>query len=50
MAAASRLCVIFLVGHVEHRSAWYSSTDRAQRALTILRKRYGAGNAILYRD
>lgn len=47
-AAASRCCVIYTWAGVEHQSAWFTDLERAQRALSILRRRYGA--CILYRD
>lgn len=45
-----RICVLYLIGRVEHRTPWYSSVERAQRALAVIRRRYGASSAILYRD
>ena len=45
-----RGCVVYLKDRVEHRSAWFTSAARAQRAVAIVRARYGEGNAIIVRD
>ena len=44
----TRRCVIYLKDRTEHRTAWFSNRDRAQRALAIVRARYG--NGIVYVD
>lgn len=47
-AATIKRCVIFKRSGVEMTTPWYTSMDRAQRALEVIRRRYGA--AVLYRD
>lgn len=44
----TRTCVLYLKDGREHRSPWFVSPSRAQRALAVMRRRYGA--AVLYRD
>lgn len=48
IAATIKRCVIFQRSGVEMATPWYTSLDRAQRALALIRRRYGA--AVLYRD
>lgn len=47
-AATVKRCVIFCRDGLEVASRWYASMERAQRALAVIRRRYGS--AILYRD
>ena len=47
-AASIKRCIIFKRSGVEMATPWYTSMDRAQRALAVMRRRYGA--AVLYRD
>jgi hypothetical protein len=44
----SKTCVIYLKAGREQQTPWFTNADRANRALAIIRQRYGA--AILYRD
>lgn len=44
----SKTCVIYLVSGAERQSPWFADDARANRALAVLRARYG--NAVLYRD
>jgi hypothetical protein len=43
-----KTCVIYLVSGAERQSPWFTDEARVNRALAILRARYG--NAVLYRD
>ncbi|MBA1238718.1 hypothetical protein G7015_09540 [Pseudomonas kunmingensis] len=43
-------CVIYLKDRKEHRTAWFSSQERAQQALEIMQAKYGTKNAIIYLD
>lgn len=47
-AATVKRCVIFKRAGIEIASPWYTNMDRAQRALAVIRRRYGS--AVLYRD
>ena len=47
-AATIKRCVIFQRSGVEMATPWYTSMDRAQRAMEVIRRRYGA--AVIYRD
>lgn len=44
----ARSCILYLKGGREHRSPWFTSPSRAQRALAVMQRRYGA--AVMYRD
>lgn len=44
----TKFCVLYLDHGREQRSPWFSSRDRARRALAILTRRYG--RAILLKD
>lgn len=44
----NKTCVIYVKDGIELRTPWFTNTVRAARALSIIRKRYGA--AVLYRD
>ena len=46
----TKLRIFYLKDHVEHKSPWFYSNDRANKALEILRAKYGESNAIIYRD
>jgi hypothetical protein len=46
---APQYCVLYLKGGKEKRTAWFSR-ERAQKALAILRAKYGERNAICYMD
>lgn len=46
----TKLCIFYLKNHVQHKSPWFYSNDRANKALEILRAKYGESNAIIYRD
>ena len=43
-----RTCVIYMKDGIEHRTAWFSSRERARQALAIIKSKYGA--AVLYVD
>lgn len=43
-------CVMYLKNGKEHRTAWFSKEENAQRALEIMRAKYGAKKAIIYLD
>lgn len=43
-----RSCVLYTKGGIEHRTAWFSSRERARKALAIIKNKYGA--AVLYVD
>lgn len=44
----TKFCVLYLGHGREQRSPWFSSRDRAVRALEILQRRHG--RAVLLRD
>lgn len=46
----TKYCVLYITGGKEKRSPWFYSNERAQSALTVLRRRFGDRNAILFRD
>ena len=46
--APAKRCVYFMRNGVECSTPWYSTHERAKRALRVIQRRYGA--AILYRD
>jgi len=48
MADTAKFCVVYLDGLEEKRSAWFSSRERATRALAIIRAR--GHRAVIYRD
>lgn len=43
-----RRCVVYVAHGKEKRTAWFSTRDRAQRALKVIRHRYS--NGIIYVD
>ncbi|MGH1451289.1 MAG: hypothetical protein ACRBBM_17940 [Pseudomonadaceae bacterium] len=43
-------CVLYLKDGKEHRTAWFSKPEHAQRALKVMRAKYGANKAIIYLD
>lgn len=47
-AATIKRCVFFVRNGVECFTPWYLTHERANRALRVIRRRYGA--AVLYRD
>lgn len=47
-AGTVKRCVMFQRAGIETASPWYTSMERAQRALALIRRRYGS--AVLYRD
>lgn len=47
---ATRYCVLYLKDRREQATPWFSTRDRAQRALCVMRARYGAASAIIYAD
>lgn len=44
----NKTCVIYVKAGIELQTPWFTDTERATRALAIIRKRYGP--AVLYRD
>lgn len=48
--SATKYCVLYLKGGREHRTPWFSRRDNAQRALEIMRRRYGQNSAIIWLD
>ena len=47
-ACPGRRCVVYVKDRTEQRTAWFSTRERAQRALSIIKRRYG--NGIVYVD
>lgn len=48
LIAPGRRCVVYVKNRTEHRTAWFATRERAQRALSIIKRRYG--NGIVYVD
>lgn len=48
--SATKCCVLYLKDKKEYRTAWFYRPDNAQRALKIMRKKYGQKNAIICLD
>jgi len=48
-ASMTKYCVLYLVAGRERRSPWFLDQARAQRALEIIKRRYG-DRAIIYWD
>jgi hypothetical protein len=48
--SATKYCVLYLKGAREHRTPWFSRRGNVQRALEIMRRRYGQNSAIIWVD
>ena len=48
--SANKSCVFFLKGKKEFQTAWFYRPDNAQRALQIMKQKYGEKNAVIYCD
>ena len=46
----TKCCVFYLKDKKEFRTAWFYHPENAQRALQVMKKKYGDKNAIIYRD
>lgn len=44
----TRSCILYIKDGREHRSPWFTSPARADRALAVMRRRYG--RALIYID
>lgn len=47
---ATRYCVLYVQDRREQATPWFSTRDRAQIALRIMRARHGCASAIIYAD
>lgn len=43
-------CVLYLKDKKEFRTAWFYRLENAERALQVMKKKYGDKNAIIYLD
>jgi hypothetical protein len=48
--SAPRYSVFYLVGGKERRTPWFSKKRNADRALSIMKAKYGDKNAIVFLD
>ena len=48
--SSTKMCVIYRKEGREIRSPWFYREDHARKALSIMQKKYGESNAILYLD
>ena len=46
----TKSCVFYLKDKKEFRTAWFYRPENAQRALQVMKNKYGEKNAIIYRD